>query len=453
MTKTQRETAQAGGAPRVFISYSHDSEGHKEWVLKLAMDLRHFGVDAILDQWDLRYGEDLPSFMTQGISDAKRVILVCTEDYVVKADEGSGGVGYERLIITAGIFEDTATTKFLPVVRQGGAGAKLPQFMEGRLYVDFSDDASYPHQLEELVREIHGTPSSPKPPLGVNPFAGQAAATAAGTSSPQRKAPARPLTTVDDGWFERHVSAARAGLGNGGAMELRFGLDEPIDATQAELLEAARSSQIHTFGWPFGVVLDGDEQSPQPVPDGIVAEVSLDTSRGDFRDSYDYWALGGDGRFYLLQSLFEDRHAKGQIQFDTRIRRVAEALMYCGNLYRNLGVADEASMLVRVSHVNLGSRTLSATGSRYVSPKQLTPKAGDVSSELVTSNTDLRRNLTGRAEEVLKSLFVLFGFQAFAPEIYDDVVGQFVKETGDPAWYGAVPALREHGSAEGQRQP
>lgn len=124
MKKTHGETAQAGGAPRVFISYSHDSEGHKEWVLKLAMDLRHFGVDAILDQWDLRYGEDLPSFMTQGISDAKRVILVCTEDYVVKADEGSGGVGYERLIITAGIFEDTATAKFLPVVRQGGAGAK-----------------------------------------------------------------------------------------------------------------------------------------------------------------------------------------------------------------------------------------------------------------------------------------------------------------------------------------
>lgn len=32
--------------PKVFISYSHDSDTHKNWVLKLATDLRqHFGVE------------------------------------------------------------------------------------------------------------------------------------------------------------------------------------------------------------------------------------------------------------------------------------------------------------------------------------------------------------------------------------------------------------------------
>ena len=39
--------------PVVFVSYSHDSEAHKAWVLKLATDLRSNGVDAILDVWDL----------------------------------------------------------------------------------------------------------------------------------------------------------------------------------------------------------------------------------------------------------------------------------------------------------------------------------------------------------------------------------------------------------------
>ena len=453
MMKARREeTAEAGGGPRVFISYSHDSEEHRGWVRKLATDLRSCGVDAVLDQWDLRLGEDLPSFMTRGISNATRVILVCTEEYVFKANEGSGGVGYESLTITAGIYKDTATTKFLPIVRQDEAEARLPQFVEGRFYVDFSDDASYSDRLEDLVREIHGTPSSSKPPLGVNPFEGQSGSAAGGTSSRHRGVPALPLTTLNDGWFERHVSTAAAGLRNGGAMELRFGLDEPINTTQDKLLEAARSSQIVTFGWPFGVVVDGGEQRPRPVPEGIVAEVSLDMSRGDFRDSYDYWALGGDGRFYLLQSLFEDRHAKGQIQFDTRMRRVAEALMYCGNLYRNLGVADEASMLVRVSHVNLGGRTLSATGNRDVSPKQLTPGVADVNSELVTSNSDLRQNLTGRVEEILNRLFLLFDFMSFAPKIYDGVVGQFVKETADSAWYGAVLAGRKHGGEKRQSQ-
>jgi len=454
MTKAPREeTPQADGGPRVFISYSHDSEEHMGWVLKLATDLRAWGVDAILDQWDLRLGEDLPSFMTRGIPNATRVILVCTEEYVAKANDGSGGVGYESLIITAGIYKNTATNKFLPVVRQDGAGAKLPQFMEGRFYVDFSDDASYSDGLEALVREIHGTPSSPKPPLGVNPFEVQSAGEAAGTSSPQLGVPALPLTTLDDRWFERHASAAMAGLGNGvGAMELRFGLGEAIDTSQDKLLEAARSSEIHTFGWPHGVVFNTEDWKPRAVPDGIVAEVPLSLDRGHGRDSYDYWALGTDGRFYLLQSLFEDQHAKGQIRFEIRVKRVAEALMYCGDLYRNLRVSDEARILVRVTHLNLGGRTLLSTENRLIFPRQISAGVAEARSELVTSNSGLRQNLTDRVEEILKRLFVLFDFMAFPPEIYEDVVGQFVSETADPAWDGAVLAGREHGGENAQGQ-
>jgi hypothetical protein len=49
--------------PKVFISYSHDSQEHKKWVLDLATRLRNNGVDAIIDQWALRAGDDLPHFM------------------------------------------------------------------------------------------------------------------------------------------------------------------------------------------------------------------------------------------------------------------------------------------------------------------------------------------------------------------------------------------------------
>lgn len=97
MTKTPRdEPAKADGDPGVFVSYSHDSEEHKEWVLKVATDLRDCGVDAVLDQWDPRLGEDLPSFIARRISDAARVTLVRTEDYGVKANKESGGVGLGR---------------------------------------------------------------------------------------------------------------------------------------------------------------------------------------------------------------------------------------------------------------------------------------------------------------------------------------------------------------------
>ena len=115
-------------APRVFLSYSHDSEGHQEWVLRLATDLRKNGIDASLDQWDLSLGQDVAAFMTAGISTADRVLLVCTEKYVQKAEAGTGGVGFERLIVTAELVQAIDTKKFLPVVRENASGNRRRRF-------------------------------------------------------------------------------------------------------------------------------------------------------------------------------------------------------------------------------------------------------------------------------------------------------------------------------------
>ena len=65
--------------PKVFISYSHDSPEHKRWVSELAARLRHNGIDAILDQWDLGLGDDITRFMERGIVDADRVLVICTD--------------------------------------------------------------------------------------------------------------------------------------------------------------------------------------------------------------------------------------------------------------------------------------------------------------------------------------------------------------------------------------
>ncbi len=54
--------------PRVFISYSHDSQQHKKWVLDLATRLRNSGVDAIIDQWELQPGADIPHFMETNLA-------------------------------------------------------------------------------------------------------------------------------------------------------------------------------------------------------------------------------------------------------------------------------------------------------------------------------------------------------------------------------------------------
>ena len=86
---------------RVFISYSHDSEAHKSWVLDLATYLRENGIDALLDQWELELGDDLPSFMESGIRDTDRVLIISSDNYIQKANDGSGGVGYEKTIASA----------------------------------------------------------------------------------------------------------------------------------------------------------------------------------------------------------------------------------------------------------------------------------------------------------------------------------------------------------------
>ena len=74
--------------PRVFISYSHDSAEHKEWVLKFATTLRQRGVDAVLDQWDLKPGFDLPHFMETELASCDYAVMVCSERYVAKANGG-----------------------------------------------------------------------------------------------------------------------------------------------------------------------------------------------------------------------------------------------------------------------------------------------------------------------------------------------------------------------------
>ena len=83
----------AGVTPRVFLSYSHDSEPHKAWVRRLAERLRQGGVEVTLDQWDMRPGADVVRFMEQGIRDADRVLMVCTANYVAKAEERKGAAG------------------------------------------------------------------------------------------------------------------------------------------------------------------------------------------------------------------------------------------------------------------------------------------------------------------------------------------------------------------------
>lgn len=155
--------------PRVFVSYSHDSQAHKKWVLDLAVRLRNSGVDAILDQWELQPGDDIPLFMERNLAVADRVIMVCTATYVQKANAGTGGVGYEKMIVTADLLKSIDSNKVVPVIRQAGQH-EVPTFLKSKLFIDFSSDSDIEFSFDELVRSLVGAPLFKKPALGNNPF-------------------------------------------------------------------------------------------------------------------------------------------------------------------------------------------------------------------------------------------------------------------------------------------
>ncbi|MGA3268537.1 MAG: toll/interleukin-1 receptor domain-containing protein, partial [Verrucomicrobiota bacterium] len=159
--------------PVVFISYSHDSVAHKQWVGELGSRLVKNGVEVILDQWDLGLGDDVPKFMEKSVERADRVLMICTENYVRKADGGKGGVGYEAMVVTGELVRKLETNKFIPVIRQSADEALMPKSVGTRLYVNLSEGHNFEQEFDKLLREIHSAPKLRKPELGKNPFEGE----------------------------------------------------------------------------------------------------------------------------------------------------------------------------------------------------------------------------------------------------------------------------------------
>lgn len=155
--------------PRVFISYSHDSARHKKWVVEFATTLRNRGVDAVLDQWDLQPGDDLPHFMETQLSSADFVLIICTSLYVEKANAGEGGVGYEKMIVTSTLLSRIDSNKIIPIIRQKSTSER-PTFLQTKLYVDFSNDSEVEYNLDELLRVLLNSPLYEKPKIGANAF-------------------------------------------------------------------------------------------------------------------------------------------------------------------------------------------------------------------------------------------------------------------------------------------
>jgi len=101
--------------------------------------------------------------------------------------------------------------------------------------------------------------------------------------------------------------------------------------------------------------------------------------------------------------------------------------MFAGKLYTALGAAPDAKISARFTHSGLAGRTLkSASFNRWLSEDR--KSHGQLSeTETVIVLGDIKSALVDEVRRVCAPMFMLFDFQEFAPEVYEDIVRRFEK--------------------------
>jgi len=152
----------------VFISYSHDSQAHKDRVLGLAKRLRADGVDCIIDSYIQSPPEGWPKWMDRQLKDAQYVLIICTATYWrrVMDEEAPGkgkGVKWESTLTYQYIYDtDAKNTRFIPVLFDPADCQHIPTILKGvTVYYE-----NTPEKYEELLRRLTNQPKYIKPDLG-----------------------------------------------------------------------------------------------------------------------------------------------------------------------------------------------------------------------------------------------------------------------------------------------
>ncbi|HYV47836.1 MAG TPA: NB-ARC domain-containing protein [Myxococcaceae bacterium] len=151
--------------PRVFISYSHDSDEHRDRVRQLAARLRADGIDAWIDQYSPAPVEGWPRWMKAEFARAHFIIVVCSPGYAERFDRGPGhgsGAGWEAMLIQQELYEKGGNTRVIPVFFSGEEQAvptELRRFTRHPL----------PTAYDALLRHLTGRLAEAPPILGPPP--------------------------------------------------------------------------------------------------------------------------------------------------------------------------------------------------------------------------------------------------------------------------------------------
>lgn len=431
-------------APRVFVSYSREGREHERWVLHLASSLRSNGVDAALDQWDLKPGSDITLFMESQIRDSDFVVLVCTPTYAQRSNIPSGGVGYERNIISAEMLQSRdLRPKFIPVLRSGDFDSALPIYLGSKFAIDFRPSREEADAFHELLRAIHEAPPPSKPALGPSPFTGMAAPV---TPANVTVAVATPIAPVNipagavsvsghvESWEQRalgrfnflretKINKEKGDPFASGYWQASFALQGLLrDVSLPEMLEILRKSKTNRTGWDVGWVPTREGIAPYPFQDGI--EVWLAEDGGKWSAHSDFWRAEKFGTFSLFRGYQEDeadfaqRYPKIQLDYSLALWRVSEFLLYLESFAGNLG-ASPLSANIRIRWTGLENRRLgnhNAMSSFGMLQERICRQPSVESVFHIDSTSTVKKTLIRDVQAITRPLFEVFDFFSLSEE-------------------------------------
>jgi len=160
--------------PKVFISYTWTNDEYIHRVVDFANRLRSDGIEVLLDQNDLKVGNDMNDYMEKCVTDktVTNVLILLSPDYKEKADARTGGTGIETQIISGKVYQDVGNTKFIPILfdkRDKPTKDSIPAYLSERFRLDFSDPDMFEANYVRLVRLLYGKDSFVKNPVGHKP--------------------------------------------------------------------------------------------------------------------------------------------------------------------------------------------------------------------------------------------------------------------------------------------
>ncbi|WP_313628956.1 toll/interleukin-1 receptor domain-containing protein [Enterococcus italicus] len=142
---------------KIFISYAWEENSEKDKKVKmftqwLAVYLKKWDFEVLLDVYENHPGTKLDSFMLEGVNTSRFVLCICTETYTKKMTKIGTGVNTEFTLL-----QENADSKFIIPIIEKGKFVNLPSFFRGKFVSELNFSEPYSQDNRNNIFELIST--------------------------------------------------------------------------------------------------------------------------------------------------------------------------------------------------------------------------------------------------------------------------------------------------------